>query len=87
VEVGLTGAPSGLPAPLLPDTPLLLLPDTPLLLLLDPPELDELPPPPPLSLVLDPPQAAARATPTETTKKIRAPFIRDLPRTSEFGGR
>ncbi|HEY4015649.1 MAG TPA: hypothetical protein VGM06_20055 [Polyangiaceae bacterium] len=91
VAVVLTGAPSGLPAPLLLVVPLelppeedpLLAPVTPLL------ELEELELPGgglPLSLVLDPPQAAASATPTETTKKIRAPFIKATSRGPESAG-
>jgi hypothetical protein len=96
VAVVLTGAPSGLPAPLLlvvptPELPLEEEPPTPLLLLVVPlPELEELELLDgglPLSLVLDPPQAAASATPTETTKKIRAPFIKATSRGPESAGR
>lgn len=89
VAVVLTGDPSGLPAPLLLVVPLELPPvGVPLLLPVVAPELEELELPGglPLSLVLDPPQAAASPSPTETTKKIRAPFIKATSRWSESAG-
>jgi hypothetical protein len=78
----LTAAPHGTPVgmimPLSVSVPLLLPP--PLLPLLVPPpllpELEPPPSPPLLLLELEPPHAAATATPTATTKRMRAPFMK-----------